>query len=145
MTVGVVAMNLETSVLLVDDYMPVRRTLRGLLLQIGFRDIEDTSDAAAALAKLRERAFGLIMSDLKMEPTTGLEFLKHIRADEKLRSTPFIMVTALGDAESVKAAKEAGVSNYIVKPFNTATLKKKIGAVLTATPYSPNMASESAA
>jgi two-component system chemotaxis response regulator CheY len=124
------AMNLETSVLLVDDYVPVRRTLRGLLLQIGFRNIDDTSDVASALAKLRERTFGLIISDLKMEPTTGLDFLREVRADERLRSTPFIMVTALGDAESVKAAKEAGVDNYIVKPFNTVTLKKKIGAVL---------------
>ena len=125
-------MDIETAVLLVDDYVPVRRTLRGLLLQIGFRDIDEASDAAAALDKLRERTFGLVISDWKMEPITGLEFLKQIRADEKLKDLPFIMVTALGDVENVKTAKEAGVSNYIVKPFNTATLKKKIGAVLPA-------------
>ena len=125
-------MDFDTAVLLVDDYVPVRRTLRGLLLQLGFRDIDEASDVDAALGKLRERAFGLVISDWKMEPTTGLEFLKTLRADDKLKDMPFIMVTALGDVENVKTAKEAGVSNYIVKPFNTATLRKKIGAVLTA-------------
>jgi len=118
------------NVLLVDDYVPVRRTLRGLLQQIGFRNVDDAGDADTAMAKLRERPFGLVISDWKLESTSGLEFLKALRADGRLGSTPFIMVTAYGGAPDVMAAKEAGVNAYIVKPFNASTLRKKIEAVL---------------
>lgn len=120
----------STSVLLVDDYVPLRRTLRGLLQQIGFRNIDEADDGAVALAKLKERGFGLIISDWNMKPISGLEFLIKVRSNDEHKDTPFIMVTALGGMEQVIAAKEAGVSNFIVKPFNTATLKKKIESVL---------------
>ena len=73
--------------------------------------------------------YGLVISDWNMEPMTGYELLRHVRADENLRTTPFIMVTAESKTENVIAAKKAGVNNYIVKPFNAATLKSKIEAV----------------
>ena len=116
-------------ILVVDDYATMRRIVRNLLTQIGFSDIEEAGDGVTALAKLRESKFGLVISDWNMEPMTGLQLLKEIRADNKLNATPFIMVTAESKTENVVAAKEAGVNNYIVKPFNAATLKSKIEAV----------------
>jgi two-component system, chemotaxis family, chemotaxis protein CheY len=119
-------------ILVVDDYATMRRIVRNLLTQIGFSDIEEAGDGVTALAKLRESKFGLVISDWNMEPMTGLQLLKEIRADNKLNSTPFIMVTAESKTENVVAAKEAGVNNYIVKPFNADTLKQKITAVVGA-------------
>jgi len=117
-------------ILVVDDYATMRRIVRNLLTQIGFSDIEEAGDGVTALAKLRESKFGLVISDWNMEPMTGLQLLKEIRADNKLNATPFIMVTAESKTENVVAAKEAGVNNYIVKPFNAATLKTKLSSVL---------------
>lgn len=117
-------------ILVVDDYATMRRIVRNLLSQIGFTDVEEAGDGVSALQKLRESKFGLIISDWNMEPMTGLQLLKEIRADAKLAATPFIMVTAESKTENVVAAKEAGVNNYIVKPFNAATLKQKMESVL---------------
>jgi two-component system chemotaxis response regulator CheY len=122
--------NLEKHVLVVDDYNTMRRILRNLLSQIGFSNVEEAEDGSTGLRKLRERAFGLVISDWNMAPMSGLEFLKEVRSDGQLKDTPFIMITAESKTENVVAAKEAGVSNYIVKPFNADTLKKKIEAVL---------------
>ncbi|CAK0768967.1 chemotaxis protein CheY [uncultured Gammaproteobacteria bacterium] len=119
-------------VLVVDDYATMRRIVRNLLTQIGFTDVEEAADGVTALSKLRENKFGLIISDWNMEPMTGLQLLKEIRADVKLNATPFIMVTAESKTENVIAAKQAGVNNYIVKPFNAETLKMKIQSVLGA-------------
>ena len=102
---------------------------RNLLTQIGYTDIDEAGDGVSALAKLRESKFGLIISDWNMEPMTGYELLKEVRADDRLQRTPFIMVTAESKTENVIAAKKAGVNNYIVKPFNAQTLKSKIDAV----------------
>ncbi|HYE53156.1 MAG TPA: response regulator [Azospirillaceae bacterium] len=118
------------AVLVVDDYATMRRIVRNLLGQIGFQKIEEASDGADALAKLRGAPFGLVISDWNMEPMTGLQLLKEVRADVRLKDTPFIMVTAESKTENVIAAKEAGVNNYIVKPFNAETLKKKIESVI---------------
>ena len=117
-------------ILVVDDYATMRRIVRNLLTQIGYTDIDEAGDGVSALAKLRESKFGLIISDWNMEPMTGLQLLKEIRADAKLAATPFIMVTAESKTENVIAAKQAGVNNYIVKPFNAQTLQAKIAAVL---------------
>ncbi|MDE1149353.1 MAG: response regulator [Azospirillaceae bacterium] len=119
-----------TSVLVVDDYATMRRIVRNLLTQIGFTNIEEAADGAEALGKLRAAPVGLVISDWNMEPMTGLQLLKEVRADVRLKGTPFIMVTAESKTENVVAAKEAGVNNYIVKPFNAETLKKKIESVL---------------
>jgi two-component system chemotaxis response regulator CheY len=117
-------------VLVVDDYSTMRRIVRNLLTQIGYTDIDEAGDGVAALQKLRESTFGLIISDWNMEPMTGLQLLKEVRADAKLAGIPFIMVTAESKTENVIAAKQAGVNNYIVKPFNADTLKQKIDSAL---------------
>lgn len=117
------------SVLVVDDYKTMIRIIRNLLKQIGFEDVDEAADGSEALSKMKEKRYGLVISDWNMEPMTGYELLKEVRADEKLSRTPFIMVTAESKTENVIAAKKAGVSNYIVKPFNAQTLKSKIDAV----------------
>ena len=124
------SLDFSTPVLVVDDYQTMVRILRNLLKQVGFKDVDDASDGTAALAKLREKKYGLVISDWNMEPMTGYELLQHVRADETLKDIPFIMVTAEAKTENVVAAKKAGVNNYIVKPFNAQTLQAKIAAVL---------------
>ena len=116
-------------ILVVDDYKTMIRIIRNLLKQIGFEDVDEAADGSEALGKMREKKYGLVISDWHMEPMTGYELLKEVRADEKLSRTPFIMVTAESKTENVIAAKKAGVNNYIVKPFNAATLQTKIEAV----------------
>lgn len=123
------ALDLSMPVLVVDDYNTMIRIIRNLLKQLGFQDVDDANDGSAALAKMRERKYGLVISDWNMEPMTGYGLLKEMRADPELSHTPFIMVTAESKTENVIAAKKAGVSNYIVKPFNAQTLKSKIDAV----------------
>jgi len=123
------AVDLTMPVLIVDDYSTMVCIIRNLLKQVGFRDIDDASDGSQALAKMRERKYGLVISDWNMEPMTGYDLLKEARQDPELTTTPFIMVTAESKTENVIAAKRAGVSNYIVKPFNAQTLKSKIDAV----------------
>ena len=98
--------------------------------QIDFHNVEEASDGSEALSKLRGGQFGLVISDWNMQPMTGLQLLQEVRADARLRHLPFIMVTAESKSENVVAAKQAGVSNYIVKPFNAETLKEKIEKVL---------------
>jgi two-component system chemotaxis response regulator CheY len=125
----IMAVDLSTAVLVVDDYGTMIRIIRNLLKQIGFEDIDDASDGSAALDKMRSRKYGLVISDWNMEPMTGYDLLREVRSDPGLSMTPFIMVTAESKTENVIAAKKAGVNNYIVKPFNAATLKTKIEAV----------------
>ena len=122
--------NSNLNVLIVDDYKTMLRIIRNLLKQIDFENVEEASDGIEALAKLQAGNFDLIISDWNMEPMTGLQLLQHVRADPKLKSTPFIMVTAESKTENVIVAKQAGVSNYIVKPFNAETLRAKIQKVL---------------
>lgn len=116
-------------ILVVDDYNTMRRIIRNLLKQLGFEHVDEAAHGGEAIVKLREKTYGLVISDWNMEPVTGLELLKQVRADEKLKNTPFIMVTAESKPENVIAAKQAGVSNYIVKPFNAETLKTKMTSV----------------
>jgi two-component system chemotaxis response regulator CheY len=124
------AANSNMNVLIVDDYKTMLRIIRNLLKQIDFENVEEASDGVEALAKLQAGNFDLIISDWNMEPMTGLQLLQHVRSDPKLKSTPFIMVTAESKTENVIVAKQAGVSNYIVKPFNAETLRAKIQKVL---------------
>ena len=123
------AIDMTMPVLVVDDYNTMIRIIRNLLKQLGFEDVDDASDGSAALAKMRDKKYGLVISDWNMEPMTGYELLKEVRADPGLTKTPFIMVTAESKTENVIVAKKAGVNNYIVKPFNAQTLKTKIEAV----------------
>ncbi|GBE42272.1 MAG TPA: response regulator [Rhizobiales bacterium] len=123
------AIDLSMPVLIVDDYKTMIRIIRNLLKQLGFSDVDDAADGTEALGKMRQKSYGLVISDWNMEPMTGYELLKEVRTDDGLARTPFIMVTAESKTENVIAAKKAGVNNYIVKPFNAATLKSKIDAV----------------
>ncbi len=124
------AVDLDMNVLVVDDYKTMVRIIRNLLKQLNFNNVDEAADGSSALRKLRDGKFGLVVSDWNMEPMTGLQLLKEVRSDEKLKDIPFIMVTAESKTENDIAAKEAGVSNYIVKPFNAATLKSKLTGVL---------------
>ena len=126
------AVDTSMPVLVVDDYNTMIRIIRNLLKQLGFENVDDAADGSAALAKMRDKKYGLVISDWNMEPMTGFELLKQVRADSELAETPFIMVTAESKTENVIAAKQAGVNNYIVKPFNAETLKSKIDAVFPA-------------
>jgi len=123
------AVDLSMPVLVVDDYNTMVRIIRNLLQQLGFTDVDDASDGAAAIAKMRTKRYGLVISDWNMAPMTGYELLRQVRADPAIGKTPFIMVTAESKTENVIAAKRAGVDNYIVKPFNAQTLQHKIQAV----------------
>ena len=124
------AVDLSLPVLVVDDYKTMIRIIRNLLKQLGFNNVDEASDGSEALAKIRAKEYGLVISDWNMEPMTGYELLKEVRADDKIKNTPFIMVTAESKTDNVIAAKKAGVNNYIVKPFNAATLKTKISSVI---------------
>ncbi len=126
------AINKEMPILVVDDYKTMLRILKNLLKQLGFNNVEQASDGAEALSLLNASKFDFIISDWNMEPMTGIELLKKVRGDSKLKHIPFIMVTAESKTDNVAAAKEAGVSNYIVKPFNAETLKGKMESVIGA-------------
>jgi two-component system, chemotaxis family, chemotaxis protein CheY len=117
-------------ILIVDDYRTMLRIIRNLLQQLRFSNIDEATDGGAALTRLREKRYGLVISDWNMQPVTGLELLREVRADPQLADTPFIMITAESKTENVIAARDAGVSNYIVKPFNAETLRAKIASVL---------------
>lgn len=119
-------------VLIVDDYKTTIRIIQNMLKQIGFENVDDAANGQEAFTKMQGRNYGLVISDWNMEPVTGYELLGMVRADPNLKQTPFILVTAESKTENVIAAKKAGVNNYIVKPFNAATLKEKIAAIFGA-------------
>jgi two-component system chemotaxis response regulator CheY len=122
-------MDKDMAILIVDDYKTMLRIIRNLLKQLGFENVDEAIDGSTALKSLRDKDYGLVISDWNMEPMTGLQLLREVRADGKLKHIPFIMVTAESKTENVIAAKEAGVTNYIVKPFNAETLKQKLVTV----------------
>ncbi|HEY4075901.1 MAG TPA: response regulator [Rhizomicrobium sp.] len=119
----------STPVLIVDDYNTMLRLIRNLLQQIGIENVDDATNGEDALAKLNTGRYGLCISDWNMPNMSGLDLLKNVRANEKIRNLPFILVTAESKTENVIAASKAGVSNYIVKPFNAETLRTKIDKV----------------
>jgi two-component system chemotaxis response regulator CheY len=118
------------SILIVDDYKTMLRIIRNLLRQLNFTNVDEATDGSGALSMMREKKYELVISDWNMEPMTGLQLLREVRADAQLKHIPFIMITAESKVENVVAAKQAGVSNYIVKPFNAETLKTKLSSVL---------------
>lgn len=124
------AVDLGMKVLIVDDYPTMLKVLRSLLRQLRFTDIIEATNAKDALAMLREGGFGLVISDWNMEPMSGYELLQEVRADDTLKDLPFILVTAESTTDKVIAAKQAGVSNYIIKPYTAETLKTKLVSVL---------------
>jgi len=124
------AVDMNMNVLIVDDYKTMLRILRNLLKQLNFNNVEEATDGTMALEVLRQKSFGLVISDWNMEPMTGIQLLREVRSDATLKHLPFVMITAESKSENVIAAKEAGVSNYIVKPFNAETLRSKLVSVL---------------
>ena len=124
------AVDMNIKIRIVDDYDTMRMVIKNLLRQLNFTNTEEASDGAEALKKLNKDKFDLIISDWNMEPMTGIQLLREVRADDNLSDIPFIMITAEVKSENVIAAKEAGVSNYIIKPFDAKTLKTKLVGVL---------------
>ncbi|WNJ99071.1 response regulator [Thalassospiraceae bacterium LMO-JJ14] len=124
------AVDLGMKVLIVDDYQTMLKVLKSLLRQLKFTNVDEATNGGDALGKLREGNYGMVISDWNMEPMSGFELLKEVRADAVLKDLPFILVTAESRTENVIAAKQAGVSNYIIKPFTAETLKTKLVSVL---------------
>lgn len=124
------ALDKNMKILIVDDFKSMLMITDSILKQFGFKHIDQAIDGQSALAKIKENKYGLILSDWNMEPMNGMELLKAVRADPAVKATPFILITAESKAENIIAAKQAGVNNYIVKPFKAATLKEKMSAVL---------------
>ncbi|HMN87206.1 MAG TPA: response regulator [Bauldia sp.] len=120
------ALDPSTPILVVDDYRTMLRIVRCLLVQAGFTDVDEAIDGEEALAKMRDRKYGLVLSDWHMEPTSGMDLLAEAKADEALRDTPFVMISAEAAAENVAAAEAAGARGYIVKPFDAETLRARI-------------------
>ena len=119
-------MDSSMKVLVVDDFATMRRILRGVLKEIGFTKIVEADDGSTALAVLKKDKVDLIVSDWNMPEVTGLELLKAVRGDESMKNVPFLMVTAEGQKDSVVQAVQAGVDNYVVKPFTADTIKEKL-------------------
>lgn len=132
----------NTRILVVDDFEVVRRDVKLLLKRLGFTNVDTAEDGREAYFKLREQKdYGLVISDLSMKVIGGLDLLKSIRADAELQDLRFIVVTGHNEPHSVIAAKKAGVNGYLIKPFNLATLKQRLEAILGPIPAAPPLPS----
>jgi two-component system chemotaxis response regulator CheY len=117
-------------VLVADDQRMMRELVRSVLTDLGCRQVTECSDGAHAMRMLEGRSVNLIISDMNMPNMDGLEFLQAVRAHPTLSKTAFIMLTSRAETALVRRAIDLGVNNYVIKPFNAATLKGKIEAVL---------------
>jgi len=116
----------DTRFLVVDDFATMRRILRNLLNELGFMNVQEAEDGVDALAKLRAETFDFVVSDWNMPNMNGIELLQEIRADDKLKHLPVLMVTAEAKRDNIIMAAQAGASGYVVKPFTAATLDEKL-------------------
>jgi two-component system chemotaxis response regulator CheY len=116
----------STRFLVVDDFSTMRRIVRNLLKELGFVNVQEAEDGVEALKKLRTDTFDFVVSDWNMPNMTGIELLREIRKDEKLKTLPVLMVTAEAKRENIIEAAQAGASGYVVKPFTAATLDEKL-------------------
>jgi two-component system chemotaxis response regulator CheY len=116
-------------ILVVDDMSTMRRIVKNILKQLGFSNTDEAENGQEALAKLRADTFGFVVSDWNMPVMPGIEMLRAIRADEKLKHIPVLMVTAEAQKENLVEAIQAGVSNYVVKPFTAETMQEKISKI----------------
>lgn len=116
-------------ILVVDDMSTMRRITKNFLKQLGFNNVEEAENGQDVLAKLRAESYGFVVSDWNMPVMTGIEMLRAIRADEKLKTLPVLMVTAEAQKDNIVEAAQAGVSNYIVKPFTAETLQDKMNKI----------------
>ncbi|MCX7164184.1 MAG: chemotaxis response regulator CheY [Betaproteobacteria bacterium] len=115
--------------LVVDDFSTMRRIVRNLLKELGFTNVDEAEDGAVALGKLREGNFEFVVSDWNMPNMDGLTLLQRVRADARLKTLPFLMITAEAKKENIIAAAQSGASGYIVKPFTAATLQEKLDKI----------------
>lgn len=116
-------------ILVVDDFATMRRIIKNILTQLGFKNIIEADDGTTALNVLKSEKIGLIVSDWNMPKMTGLDLLKAVRADTSMANTPFIMVTAEAQQDNIILAVKAKVSQYIVKPFTAETLSEKLNKI----------------
>lgn len=116
-------------ILVVDDMSTMRRIIKNIMKQLGFANVEEAENGHEALEKLRAESFGFVISDWNMPVMTGIDLLRAIRADDKLKAIPVLMVTAEAQKENLVAAIQAGVSNYIVKPFTVEVLQEKMNKI----------------
>lgn len=116
-------------ILVVDDFSTMRRIVKNILQQLGFSNVEEAEDGKVALGKLRNNAFDFVISDWNMPNMMGIDLLREVRNDPNLKALPFLMVTAESQKENVIEAVQAGVSNYIVKPFTADTLETKLETI----------------
>lgn len=116
-------------ILVVDDMVTMRRIVKNILKQLGFPNVDEAENGQEALQKLRGDAYGFVVSDWNMPVMTGIDMLRAIRGDEKLKAIPVLMVTAEAQQSNLVEAVQAGVSNYIVKPFTAETMQEKLGKI----------------
>lgn len=124
------AVDKNMPILVVDDFNTMRRIVKSLLKQLGFNNVDEAVDGDEALGKISGKNYGLILSDWNMEPKSGIDLLREVRAQENNKNLPFILITAESKVENIVEAKKAGVDQYIVKPFNAKTLKEKLIGVI---------------
>ncbi len=124
-------MDLDMKVLVVDDFATMRRIVKNILKEIGFKNIVEADDGSTALEVLKKDKIDLVLADWNMPRMTGLDLLKAVRSDESLKKTPFVMVTAEAQKSCVLEAVQAGVSNYVVKPFTANTVRQKLEQVFS--------------
>lgn len=122
-------MDTNHDVLLVDNYPAMTQMLRSILRELGFKNIDQASNGTAALLMIRSNSYRLVFSDLNMEPMSGMQLLREVRADPKLKATRFIMISGSGTPEQVLDAKDQGATDYIVKPFTIETVRKKLAGM----------------
>ncbi len=117
-------------ILVVDDFSTMRKVIKNLLKQAGYKNVVEAEDGLSAIKVLKSQPVDFIISDWNMPNMTGLEFLKAVRADSELSGLPFLMVTAEALKDNIVLAAKAGVSNYVVKPFTAEVLNEKIEKIL---------------
>ncbi len=122
-------MNKDMKILIVDDFSTMRRIIKNLLRDLGFNNTTEADDGATALPMLQSQPFDFVVTDWNMPNMTGIDLLKAIRSDDRLKSLPVLMVTAEAKKDQIVMAAQAGVNGYIVKPFTAATLKEKIDKI----------------
>ncbi len=119
-------------ILVVEDRQVMLKIIRRLLVQLGYARIDEATNGVEALARLAEKRYDLILSDWNMEPMSGFELLKRVRANLATQETPFVLITAEAKSENILAAKAAGASGYLVKPFKLDALERTLDGVLAA-------------
>ncbi len=121
----------DSKILVVDDFATMRRIIKNILKQLGYTDVDEADDGNSAMGKLKAGKFDFVITDWNMPNMNGLELIQAIRADEALKATPILMVTAEAMKENIITAVKAGVNNYVVKPFTAEVMKEKIDKIFS--------------